>query len=112
VGVPEIWTRPELADTIGTLNPGALLQGFVPAVAVTVWTELRVTIPEERDVAEESVTVPDVTVVGPVEVTVPETVTEPDTGTVCVMATLNPPVEETGAIAPWALDPEMSIASL
>lgn len=31
---------------MGTLKPGALDHGFVPAVAVTVWTLDSVTIPE------------------------------------------------------------------
>lgn len=49
---PLIWTRPDEADTNGILKPGAEDHGFVPAVAVTVWTELRVTIPLDRAVAE------------------------------------------------------------
>ena len=61
---PVIWTKPEEALTMGTLNPGALDHGLVAAVAVTVCTL-------------ESVTVPDVMVMGPVAVTKrpPEVVT-------------------------------------
>lgn len=67
VGIPLIWTKPELAETIttvplicmnpddaltiGTLNPGALDQGFVAAVAVTDCTLDMVTMPLERLVA-------------------------------------------------------------
>ena len=45
VTVPLICTNPLDTETIGRLNPGALDHGFVPAVAVTVWTELSVTVP-------------------------------------------------------------------
>lgn len=50
---------PDDALTIGTLKLGALDQGLVAAVAVTVWTEDRVTVPLDRDVGPLICTSPD-----------------------------------------------------
>ena len=44
---PLICRNPDEALTIGILNPGALLHGFVPAVAVTVGGDDSVTRPLE-----------------------------------------------------------------
>ena len=54
-GVPEICTNPLEALTIGRLNPGALLHGLVPAVAVTVGVPEIWTSPDD---ALRTVTVP------------------------------------------------------
>lgn len=55
-GVPLICRRPDEALTKGMLNPGADDHGLVPAVAVTVWTLLRVTVPDDRAAAEDRLT--------------------------------------------------------
>jgi hypothetical protein len=48
VGTPLIWTSPLDTETIGMLKLGALLHGLVPAVAVTVWTDDSVIIPDDN----------------------------------------------------------------
>ena len=56
--LPEIeltWMIPDDTETIGILNPGTLLHGFVAAVEVTVGVPLICTRPEEAD---RTVTVP------------------------------------------------------
>jgi len=82
---PEIWTSPDDAETKGMLNDGAEDQGFVAAVAVTVGTDDSVTIPDDRLVADESVTTPEVTL----------TVNPPDVVTTAIPDEVNPPMATT-----------------
>jgi hypothetical protein len=98
VGVPLIWTRPDEAETNGMLKLGALDHGFVAAVAVTVGTDDRVTIPDDRLVGDDRVTIPDERLVADERVMSPDvtlTVRPPDVVTTAIPDEVNPPMATT-----------------
>jgi hypothetical protein len=102
VVVPEIWTRPDDAETTEMLNAGALLHGFVAAVAVTVGVPEIWTRPDETETtgilkpgADDQGFVPSVAV------TDPEICTSPDEA--LTIGTLKPGAEDQGLVAAVAV---------